>query len=49
MQTKSLSMKKAMSAALFVLLLVVAGTKNALAQNQVAVCGITTMMPLFIA
>lgn len=36
MQTKSLSMRKAMSAALFILLLVVAGMTNALAQNQVA-------------
>ena len=36
MQTKSLSMRRAISAALFVLLLSVTGTKNALAQNQVA-------------
>ncbi len=37
MQTKSLSMRRALSAALFVLLLSVVGSKNALAQNQVAV------------
>ena len=36
MQTKSLQLKRALSAALFVLLLCVAGTKIALAQNQVA-------------
>ena len=36
MQSKSLSMRRALSAALFVLLLVVVGSKNALAQNQVA-------------
>ena len=36
MKTKSLQFGKAMSAALFVLLLSVAGMKNALAQNQVA-------------
>ena len=36
MQTKSLQLKRALSAALFVLLLSVVGTKNALAQNQVA-------------
>ena len=36
MKTKSLQFGKAMSAALFVLLLNVAGMKNALAQNQVA-------------
>lgn len=36
MQTKSLSMRRALSAALFVLLLSVAGMKNAFAQNQVA-------------
>ena len=34
MQTSNLQLKKALSAALFVLLLTVAGTKNALAQNQ---------------
>lgn len=36
MKTKSLQFRKAMSAALFVLLLSVAGMKNALAQTQVA-------------
>lgn len=36
MKTKSLQIGKAMSAALFVLLLMVAGTKNVLAQTQVA-------------
>ena len=36
MKTKSLQFGKAMSAALFVLLLVVVGSKNALAQTQVA-------------
>ena len=36
MLTTSLSMRRALSAALFVLLLSVAGTKNAFAQNQVA-------------
>ena len=36
MQTRNLQLKRALSAALFVLLLSVVGTKNALAQNQVA-------------
>jgi len=36
MKTKSLQLGKAMSAALFVLLLMVAGAKNVLAQTQVA-------------
>lgn len=36
MQTRNLQLKRALSAALFVLLLSVAGMKNALAQNQVA-------------
>jgi len=36
MKTKALQFGKAISAALFVLLLIVAGMKNALAQNQVA-------------
>lgn len=36
MKLNTLQLKRALSAALFVLLLVVAGTKNALAQNQMA-------------